>query len=266
MSALLGVSPRRGSRESAWPPPRAYLTLRLDMGSPPPAPPPRRWWGAFVVYTACPPPLDVATRGLVGPPASLDPRVASPHLTPEVEERWAPVPWLHDGLVDRPEWLRQRALRPSRREGRRLLRLATSGGSWRTDGTARFLRRASVRNRLRRRAYSLLTDPVLTFSLGLAGGPLIALELDRLTDRSRGDGNWVLLAVGVVLVTLGAWLNRTREVVSTRNDDAWESDDLNRRFGAVETSLREVRDELGDQVHDLALTLDDLGRSLGRER
>lgn len=153
------------------------------------------------------------------------------------------VPWLYDGVPDRPAWLRRRAMRPSRREIRDLRDLAGAGPTERRNSTERLTRLLRRRSRIRRRAYNVLTDSTITFALPLVGGSLLALELDRLTDGSPG-GSWGLLVLGLALAILGAWLARTRAVVEERFRESM-SDQLQ------DTLTRALHQRLDDGFGDL---------------
>lgn len=175
------------------------------------------------------------------------------------------MPWLYDGVPDRPKWLRRRFIRPSKRRLQREFDTVLPGdGSW--------MRGVERRSRLRRRVYVVSTDPAVTFGLSLVGGPLAALELNRLTADPPG-GSWYLLGLGVLLIILGGWLSRTRAVVDQRRADHWndtvDQKRLERLEEGIEASLdvavdalRRDVEALGREVAALGSEITDLGGRL----
>ncbi len=146
------------------------------------------------------------------------------------------VPWLYDGVPDHPAWLRRRVLGASGRQRRQLRRMAKEGGFAYNPREERARRWRVRANRVRRHAYDLLTAPAVTFSLALVGGPIVALQLDRLTDNERG-GTWWLLVLGIALVILGAWLARTRTIVEERSRDGFNDEMLKGYFRRLDERL-----------------------------
>jgi hypothetical protein len=153
------------------------------------------------------------------------------------------VPYLYDGLPDRPEWLRSLVLKRNARRGtRRDARAMRRGESLIGPKYRRRLERHRRWYARRRRFVGVLTDPSITFVMQLIGAPLVAVQLDRLT-RDDGSGSIALIFLGGALVALSVWFSRTREAVIQESRENNESAWLEDRFSTI---IEEVRSAVDD--------------------
>ena len=159
------------------------------------------------------------------------------------------MPFLYTGIPDRPEWLRSRMLRRAMRSGLRRDKRKIKRGESLIDAKfgARIDRRARRRKRWAR-VVDIITDPSVTFILGLFGAPLIAVQLDRLT-RDDGTGSVPLIIAGAVALALSVWFARTREAVLAREADINESEWLQARFSVIDEAIRDAA-EVGERARE----------------
>ncbi|MHA3947182.1 hypothetical protein [Cellulomonas bogoriensis] len=90
-----------------------------------------------------------------------------------------------------------------------------------------------------------MTDPSFTFVMQLVAGPIVAVQIDRLTQR-HGEGSVLWLLVGSAVLALSVWFARTREVIETverdHNEGAWFEDRLGTVIDELKASI-ETTDE-----------------------
>lgn len=166
--------------------------------------------------------------------------------------------WLFEGYPDRPERLRRWFLedRISRRVERRIVR--------RSEGLpdnllCKLSQRAGRRARRRRVFADLVTEPGITITAELAGGVLVALQVDRLTDPTR-PGSLTAATLGVVLITLGVFAARSRAAYDAKLRDGTE-DRADRRIvedvaNAVQATSQEVAEQLVAEIDQLREAVD----------
>lgn len=175
--------------------------------------------------------------------------------------------WLFDGYPERPARLRRWVLygRPLRRAELRHIRRGVTADA---ADDLRWARKLSQRGRRRQAFARLVTDPSLTLPAELAGGIVLALQFDRLTDAAR-PGSLASAALGAVLLTIGVFASRSRAAYEAKLRDSVE-DRMDRQIvadlsTAVELGSQSVIVELQSEVKHLRDDLNAIAEDLRRE-
>jgi hypothetical protein len=103
-----------------------------------------------------------------------------------------------------------------------------------------------MRRYARRKAVlGVVTDPSFTFVMQLIAGPIVAVQIDRLTQR-HGEGSVVWHVVGSAVFALSVSFTRTREVIEKaerdHNEGAWFEDRLSAGIDELKATI-EATDE-----------------------
>jgi len=166
------------------------------------------------------------------------------------------MPYLYDGIPDKPAWLRRRFMdRIGRRGRRREIRRIKKGkpvGLSDPKERKRFgrrIERSKKRYRVRKTVVSFLTDRTFTFILTLFGAPVVAVQVDRLT-RDDGTGSVPWMIGGIVLLVFALWFDRTRETVEANIIDINETEWLQKRFEAVVEEVTARADDAEQRAYE----------------
>lgn len=153
--------------------------------------------------------------------------------------------WLFEGYPERPERLKRWLL--SGRDMRRMARRVRRGKDL-LDDDSKFVQRLVRRSRRRSRVVAVVSEPGLTIAAELAGGIILALQVDRLTDPSR-PGSLVAAIVGAALIGAGLFVARSREAYRQKVRDRSEGAVDRWIVQSVVESIEGVSDDSVERIY-----------------
>jgi hypothetical protein len=133
------------------------------------------------------------------------------------------MPWIADGLPDKPKWLRSCVRKSDARKQIREMRQEERVECWfgphaQERLTQHHEDRALFKTagfRFRRRIRAVMLTRVFTWLAAAAVTPTLAVQLSRLLSKD-GTGSVAAAAIAFALLALIAWLKRTRTLVEQR--------------------------------------------------